>query len=295
MPVLPGSKDLFIKQGQDVTISHVATGYQVAFPAFLELFSDAYTCNWDEETVYGRMDSIPTFRNTQRTLSLAWNVPADSFDDAAANVAKVNKLVSFLYPLYNQLNTGGGATAINQAPLVRVSFGNLVQNAVDGRGLLGHLAGLTFDPVLEHGMFYRSGNGSPGNIFRGTPAGSDQEYYPKTFRLNFELTVLHEHELGFGVKKGQFGHADSAVNFSNFPYTTGRAAPTIASNKPLKHEGKINVTPDPLQPSTAVEAEVMAVPAAIVTPGQDRDTSNDGWNTDPVTGAPIIPPGPMKI
>ena len=44
-----------------------------------------------------------------------------------------------------------------------------------------------------------------------------------------------------------------------------------------------------------VEAEVMAVPAAIVTPGQDRDTSNDGWNTDPVTGAPIIPPGPMKI
>ena len=46
---LPGSHNLFIRQGMDLTISHVASGLQVAFPAFLELISDAYTCDWDEE------------------------------------------------------------------------------------------------------------------------------------------------------------------------------------------------------------------------------------------------------
>ena len=288
MPVLPGAKDLFIKQGQDLTISHVITGFQVAFPAFLDMFSDAYTCNWDEETVYGRMDSIPTFRNTQRTLSLAWDVPADSFDDAAANVAKVNQLITFLYPLYDKIDSGGGATAINQSPLVRVSFGNLVQNSVDGRGLLGHLGGLTFDPVLEHGMFTRKGSSGlsrqggrtlrdrsftddrrraqdPTQKSHPSIQGVNHEYYPKTFRLNFELTVLHEHELGFGIQKGEFAHADSAVNFGNFPYATGRPPPELTSNKPLKYKPAINKSPDPVQATAAVEREVVAGGAPATT------------------------------
>lgn len=280
MPVLPGAKDLFIKQGQDVTITHVATGFQIAFPAFLELFSDAYTSNWDEETVYGRMDSIPTFRNTQRTLSIAWNVPADSFDDAAANVAKVNQLISFLYPLYDQLNTGGGATSLNQSPMVRVSFGNLIQNAVDGRGLLGYLAGVTFDPVLEHGMFTRNASPSTFHLNRHSPRSSGQEYYPKTFRLNFELTVLHEHELGFGIHQGWFSQNDSAVNFTNFPYTTGRDQPDLFSNDPLIHTRNIKNLPDPITPSAAIETEIIAAPPEVVT----EDLGSDPWQQ-----APLLP------
>ena len=242
---LPGVADLFNRQGIDLTISHVATGFQIAFPAFLDLISDAYTCDWDQEPVFGRMDSIPTFKSTRRTLSVAWHVPAESFDDAMRNVAKVNKLISFLYPLYDKVkglgnnSATGGATAINQSPLVRVSFGNLIQNAVDGRGLLGYLSGITFDPALEYGMFSRKYSGqqrdggrrlqararhemmvedygggfmrdadgyitSPfgGGVTRRSSEMPVQEYYPKTFRLNFELTVLHEHELGFKhVKK----------------------------------------------------------------------------------------------
>ena len=55
-----------------------------------------------------------------------------------------------------------------------------------------------------------------------------QEYYPKTFRLNFELTVLHEHELGFKHVKnnlGQYQHLDRSVSFGNFPY----GAPSVSS------------------------------------------------------------------
>ena len=78
---LRGVANLFNTQGMDLTISHVPTGFQIAFPAFLDLMSDAFTCDWDEESVFGRMDSIPTFRSTRRTLSLAWHVPAESFDE----------------------------------------------------------------------------------------------------------------------------------------------------------------------------------------------------------------------
>ena len=57
--------------------------------------------------------------------------------------------------------------------------------------------------------------------------GVNQEYYPKTFRLNFELTVLHEHELGFQHVRGstgQYTHLDRDVTFRNFPYGAAGAA-----------------------------------------------------------------------
>tara|TARA_R110000803_G_scaffold41870_2_gene89931 strand:- start:4128 stop:5099 length:972 start_codon:yes stop_codon:yes gene_type:complete len=217
-----GSRELFTRERQNLVISHVPTGHKIAFPAFLDMLSDAYNSNWNAEDVYGRMDPIATFMNTRRALAVAWHVPADSFEHAQENLWKVNQLMSFLYPLYDESN-GGGATVINQGPLVRVSFGNLIKNSV-GSGLLGYVNGFTFDPVLEHGMFNRQLTGGDG---KGTIGKQSNEYYPKTFRLNFELNVLHEHDLGFKVsetrtrgRKGKkYSFNDSRLNFTNFPYT----------------------------------------------------------------------------
>lgn len=202
-----------------LTIEHVPTGFSVAFPAYLEMFSDAYTSQWNAEDVYGRMDPIATFINTRRALSLAWNVPAESYDDAKQNLRKVNKLMSFLYPLYDE--EGDGATAINQAPLLRISFGNLIRDAKTGRGLLGYVNGFTFDPALEFGMFHnqpRRTTGATQNV--------DMEYYPKTFRLNTEMNVLHEHPLGYKRSNNagtKFSFRDPSIrnNNSNYPYATG--------------------------------------------------------------------------
>ena len=186
-----GSRQQFKVQGQDLTIKHVPSDVGVKFPAFLDLFSDNFSSQWNAEDVYGRMDPIATFMNTRRSISVAWWVPADSFDQAEINLAKVNKLMTFLYPLYDG-KSNGGATVINQGPLVRVSFGNLIRNANTGSGLLGYVNGFTFDPALEYGMFNRR--------VKNKESGKDpqiNEYYPKTYRLNFELTVLHEHEIGW--------------------------------------------------------------------------------------------------
>ncbi len=206
-------------QKMQLVIEHVPTNKKVSFPAYIEMFSDQYSSNWNAEDVYGRMDPIATFTNTRRSLSLAWNVPATSFNDAKANLEKVNKLMSFLYPLYAE--GSDGATAINQSPLIRISFGNLVRNAKTGRGLLGYANGFTFDPAVEFGMFHNQPKALKGT--KNVPV----EYYPKTFRLNTELNVLHEHSLGFkrtaGNKGQTFSFTDKALDETNYPYATSLA------------------------------------------------------------------------
>ena len=208
-----------------LTIQHVPTGAEVSFPAYLENLSDLYSSTWQAEDVYGRMDPITTFVNTRRAISVAWNVPAESFSDAKNNLRKINKLMTFLYPLYS--DSKGGATAINQGPLVRIQFGNLICRP-DGSGLLGYLNGFTFDPTVENGMFY--GQAETGGVAA--------EYYPKSIRLNTEMNVLHEHELGFkpgGPDGKSFVFRNSKLNENNtiennskFPYvvTDGKGRET---------------------------------------------------------------------
>ena len=238
-----GSRDQFVRQKMHLEFEHVPTKQKVFFPAFIEMFSDAYNSNWNAEDVYGRMDPISNFINTRRSLAVAWNVPADSYEHAAENVVKMNRLISFLYPLYDA-KEGAGATSINQGPLMRIRFGNLIRNAETGAGLLGYVNGFTFDPDFAEGVFY--GKSNPRDLrlaaALASRAGEDHraaqlrqqaksiqnievEYLPKTFRVNFEFNVLHEHSLGFQISNSgvgpnvfTFGNPDQKLGDMNFPY-----------------------------------------------------------------------------
>lgn len=199
---------LGVRGDMTLTIEHVPTGKTVEFAAYLENLADLYTSQWNAEDVYGRMDPITTFVGTKRSYSVSWNVPANSYAEAKDNLAQVNQLMSFLYPLYSNKGGAKGATAINQAPLMRISFGNLIRNSATGGGLLGYCNGFTFDPRIENGMFHHNG-----------PKG--MEYYPKTILLNTEFNVLHEHELGFQKNDGpgaKFVFRNKALNNRNYPY-----------------------------------------------------------------------------
>lgn len=220
-------------------IIHVPTGRDVTFSAYLDGFSDMYTSEWNAEDVYGRMDPIATFVGTRRALSLAWKVPAASEFEASQNLHKANLLFSYLYPLY-EAESAGGATAINQAPLLRMSFGNLIRNPVNGRGLLGWVNGFTFDPDLEAGMFY--GRPDPDATYHNNiPA---MEYLPKTFRLNCEFNILHEHSLGFqraSKDNKTFSFRNPKVNDSNYPYLASDEEPRYSKPEDLQV-----IDPDPL-------------------------------------------------
>ena len=63
-------------------------GSLLQFKAFLTTFSQDFTSTWNTENVFGRVDPIPTFSNTTRKISLAWDIPAYNVEDAINNLTK---------------------------------------------------------------------------------------------------------------------------------------------------------------------------------------------------------------
>ena len=212
-------------EGFALEIVHVPTGKSIAFPAYITDHSDAFTSNWVEETVYGRMDPIATFESTKRVASLGFALPAASREQASYNLSKLNTLVSFLYPTYSERGVASDGTrmgTMNMGPLVRVKYANVITNpSSPSKGLLGYITtGITITPDMEAGMFPGK---KPG---QGTQTGvNGNEILYKSYNLNFELTVLHEHQLGFvkATIKGtnKENHVWRAKKGS-FPYHTDR-------------------------------------------------------------------------
>jgi len=252
-----------------LTIQHVPTNAVVSFPAYLENLSDLYSSTWQAEDVYGRMDPITTFVNTRRAISVAWNVPAESFKDAKDNLRKINKLMTFLYPLYS--NGKGGATAINQGPLVRIQFGNLICRP-DGSGLLGYLNGFTFDPRIENGMFY-------GKADAGGPSA---EYYPKTILLNTEMNVLHEHELGFKKEGNNFIFRNSKLNEDENSINNNSKFPYVVTKGSGRETSPRDPRPDAIDFSrsgiTNAQGQLIVNPNAdVAANGPNRPTFDAGY------------------
>ena len=207
-------------QALQVQIYHIPTKQKVEFAAFLTEFSDSFTSNWEQSEVLGRMDPIMNFKNTQRNISLAWDVPAASFSEARTNMAEINKLIQFLYPTYS---TSGNARTMNGSPLVKIQFQNLI---VSGRGastgngyrdvnakeygLISAITSCTALPDLEAGFFsawneiqtelYRPDD--PTEAIDVSPDGKGQ--FPKLWRVNLAFTALHDHLPGntFNGAKG---------------------------------------------------------------------------------------------
>ena len=130
-----GLENIVAQTYWSIHFSHVPTGRATFFEAFLTDFTDNFSSNWNTQTVFGRMDPIATFQNTQRTIKFGFNVLAESDEMAADNLHRFQHLSSFLYPTYEQLpnpsGMGGGSSGIltmNQAPLIRIKFANLIKD-----------------------------------------------------------------------------------------------------------------------------------------------------------------------
>lgn len=199
---------------QYIEFFHIPSGQRVRFKAFLRNFSDQYTSNWNKEEVFGRMDPVQTFKNTTREISVAWDVPSASIEEARRNLRKCTKLFSMLYPSYNS----GGLMA--GAPLFKMRIMNLAQDvSAAGRagsaaqsGLVGSVSGFNYTPDLDSGFFHaRAG-----------------KVYPQTISLECTYSVMHTHELGWsstGTKlTREFPYNEPAAR----PRATG--APTPPSN-----------------------------------------------------------------
>lgn len=225
--------DAMANQGFTISFMHVPSGNSVFFKAFINSFNETFSCDWSEEAVYGRADPIRMFKQNTRNITLALMVPAASEGEAFENLAKIQKLVSFLYPSYSSTNN---ALAISQSPLIRMRVFNLATNAGAGTGAgndgsinnpaTGDNKGYTFedlkdglgiaadDNITETGLLGIIKNLSVNHNLENTDFGAFQykggNVLPKAIEINLDFGVIHEHHLGWNGED----------NFSNnvFPY-----------------------------------------------------------------------------
>ena len=182
---------------------------EVEFKGFITEMSDKFQSNWDSETVYGRMDPIGTFKNTQRTISLGWTIPAADLEEAKSNAVAVKSLTSMLYPGYatNPTNVKGIDTfttsnSLSKPPLIRLKYANLIDSVGDEKGLLGWVDGFDITPTIDMGFFI---NG--------------KDHYAKVYTMSCTFNVLHEHDLGFNSSKEWIANGNDGLK--KFPFTGG--------------------------------------------------------------------------
>jgi len=273
-----GAPDLYLVDGSDflandglrIEFTHVPSGAPVSFKAFINAFNETYNSDWTEESVYGRADPIRMFKQTTRSITLSFMVPAASQYEGFENLARVQKLITFLYPSYSDVDN---ALSISQSPLVRMKLMNLITNDVStvpatmashmnpivsqGRdGLLGAITNISVNHNLDstdYGVF--------------VPAAG--VVLPKAIEISMDFKVIHEEHLGWETTNiGQGNVWDNAepgeFSSNTFPYGADLDGSTPASAAQLKAamtEGTVAYTQEILDQRTA-EGRAQSLQAA---------------------------------
>lgn len=203
--------------GMVIHFLHIPTGATCHFKAFITAFEDTYESQWNEEEVFGRMDPISTFKRTRRRIRLGWDIPASSEREAILNLKESEKLLSMLYPVYEDrtaadfVDGGANGAVTNPAadqrivstmaapPLFKIKFSNLIMDPSTGgvrgdaakSGLVGTIAGLNYRPDIEQGFF----GGYTGD--ESTRIIESGALVPQTLSFDIDFVVHHTHKLGF--------------------------------------------------------------------------------------------------
>lgn len=196
-------------RGQVITITYVPNGEKVAFKAFIRSFSDKFSTNYNSEEVYGRMDPVQLYKGTQRSISIAIDIPSESVEEAKSNLKKCSALAQMQYPIYGTSSPDlTSAGSMQAAPFFKIKFGNLIQNARNGGALAGTMSGFTYEPDTEMGFYIENGS----------------QLFPKSVSIQLEFTPQHEHGLGYGP--------DGNARMSNFPYGSQSATERVDMGTP---------------------------------------------------------------
>ena len=179
-----------------IEIYHIPSGNSVKFKAIVTAYTDKFSSEFEEESTYGRMDPLVTFKQTKRNITLGWEIVAASIEQAQENLAKVSLLYSMLYPSYS---VSENASSITTGPVFRLKWANLIGNSTAGNtaaelsaaptaGLVGVIKGINFEPDLESAGFFEDDN---------------QNLFPQLIKCNIDYTVFHTHPLGWKAGGGK--------------------------------------------------------------------------------------------
>ena len=175
MPTRPGAAifsgnsypTTMANRGLYIEFFHLVSGTSVRFPAFLTQFEDQWSSEWNEETVFGRMDPISTFKRTMRKINLGWEIAAESGAQARENIANISALIQMLYPSYDRgepLGVAEMTAATEQFVNAMEDREGVTQQEVDAR--LAHM-GQVAETILGGG--YATGPGINTTHISGPP------------------------------------------------------------------------------------------------------------------------------
>jgi hypothetical protein len=172
------------------TIIHVPTGMKVEFEKIsLVEYQDSVSTKYNETPVFGRMDPITSYQGTVRKVTFALRKQNPS-------KGNISKLMAMQYPTYANSNN---ALSISQPPLIKITLGDLLTDqlcAMDGFAFTP-LTGFTAadSPIVRFG-------GGKETVTIKNAEGKNVSVPNIEFKhatMRFNLTILHEHDLGFEV------------------------------------------------------------------------------------------------
>ena len=220
---------LSVGLGLFIEVEHIATGNVVRFKGYVTSFKDNYKCGWKPTRVYGRSDQIQTYTGTTRSVTISWDMPSSSLEEAESIMSKIEVLTAMLYPVYDQQTDG----VIQASPLMRIRYANLLFEGpqpppmagffeesearavgpVAGKGVIGAVKGFNFNPIDDSkAIGFFMGNG---------------RVYPKTVKASLNFEVIHTNPLGWNANEvgavgiGNMGSKMKWRGNLNFPYGLG--------------------------------------------------------------------------
>lgn len=154
--------------------------YFIHFRAFIDNFSDSYNADWGDVRYVGRGEKFYNYNGFDRSISLAFTVPAQSKQELIPMYKKLNYLASSLAPDYSRNNQS---------------------NQSNGGFMRGNIAKLTVggyiyeQPGIIKSLTYEISNDSPWEIALttdGTPDTSVKEL-PHIIKVNsFTFIPIHD-------------------------------------------------------------------------------------------------------
>lgn len=200
-----------MKTNLQVSFFSVSTGIEINFNAFVTDFKDTYKMEWNSEYVFGRMDPIATYKNTQRSITCGFTMPAEDEEEAISIHDRFTSLLALTYPNFS-VNAASGNATIASVPLFKVKYANHIMDAnasvesqsAKDAGLLGYINEFKYEPNNDSNFFVKDG-----------------AIYRQSLNCTFNFTPLHTHRLGFIINEKTEG---STTTFkvspakATFPY-----------------------------------------------------------------------------
>jgi hypothetical protein len=128
----------------------------LSFHAFLGEVNENLTAEYVENEGYGRMGTVPIYKNTKRTINFSFHIVSTNSDDFDEMWFKINKMGMFLFPQWSEgrkINSNGNnfiqpfSQVPAASPLIRLRIGDLYKSNYSKFGL-AKLFGLSSDPRI---------------------------------------------------------------------------------------------------------------------------------------------------